>query len=154
MQHADDVVARQVVPERLLEYQLARCDAPAHELFVVALGTQRFEDRVLQAREPRIRVASREDDLGGGGLGLQLLPERARRPVDRGAVPGEYRFGIERFPADRARPGIDVTLVRVYLDHVVAGPEAELIERRLTRHRAGAAETRTDHVEHGPTVMP
>src|SRR3954454_18575533 len=59
-QDADGVVARQVVAERLLEDQLAGRDAPTHEHVVVALGAQRFEDRVGHAVEPHVGIATRQ----------------------------------------------------------------------------------------------
>ena len=85
-----------------------------------------------------------------------LAPEVAGRPVDGGAVALEQGVPVDRLAAAGGRPeGAVLRVVPRHLQHVVAGAEAEALQRVLEGERAGAAEARADDVErHAATPPP
>src|SRR5262249_49177479 len=100
---------------------------------------------------PGVGIAHAQHDGGVGELRRELAVEQAGREVDAGLVGGEEPLPVHRSAAEgEGVPGVDVALVRAGahaddLRHVVAGVEAEPLERGLEAHRARPAETRADH---------
>ncbi len=135
----------------------ARVRAPAHGLHhapaaprVVEPYHRRVEHRVLGRGEPLVGVANRQDHLGvRKGLG-ELPIEAARRRVGGGAPAGEKLAPVHRLAASRPLPHRPVLRMLERLAHVIAGAEAQLLQRQFLRPGRRARQARANHLERHP----
>lgn len=80
----------------------------------------------------------------------ELAPVGRARPVHLRAVALEHRVPVHGLAAGRRLPGGELGGVVAHLEHVVAGAEAELLERQLQRVGPRAPEAGPDDLErHG-----
>jgi hypothetical protein len=103
-------------------------------------------DRRRDALIPALGIADREHHPGIGIRLRELSVERARRPVHGGPVAGEQRVPVDTLATDGRAPESNALGVVEELNRVVAGAPAELLERHLERHRAGASQSRADNL--------
>ncbi len=100
-----------------------------------------------EAAEPVLGRADGEDDPRLRESGGELAPVARARPVDLGAVAGEDGGPVHRAAEGGGLPERDLLRVGGDLVHVMAGTEAELVEREAQGIGAGAAETCTEDLE-------
>ena len=92
-------------------------------------------------------IAQAEDDLRVGVMGGKLLIKGAAWPIDAGAIGAEHLLPIDRFVVGHPVPEGALARIGDHFQHVMAGREAELFQRRLQRKRAGAPETGADNFQ-------
>src|SRR3569623_1336015 len=109
------------------------------------------EDRSLGRIEPGVGVAHRVDDLRLRIIGRQLAPVGGTGIVDRRAIVGEDRIPIGPAPR-RFDPQRHAFAVSEHLDHVMAWPQTEHVERGLQRLRPRPAKPRADYLERHPAL--
>ena len=101
----------------------------------------------LDAVEPALRLPHREDDLGVGERRRQLPPVARAGPIDLGAVAVEHLVPIDGLSVRGRFPVREERGVLAHLEHVMARPEAELLEGELQGIGARAAEAGTYDLE-------
>ena len=106
-------------------------------------------DRFVGALVPALGVAYGKQHLGLRVLRHQLAVERAARKVDRRLVATQQRLPIDRLAHGRLVPQAHVCGMLQRLRHVIAGIEAQRLQRNLQRLCARAAHARADKFHAG-----
>ena len=129
----------EVAPDGLLQKLGGRrnADAVAHS---------RREDRRLRRLEPACGISDGQHDLGFRIRGSQLAPKMAARIVD-GRTEAVEDLRPIRPAVGGVEPVADRRRIRPHLDHVIAGLEAEYLERDLQGQSSRPPEADADDVE-------
>ena len=104
-------------------------------------------DRGLYAVEPGVRIADRQDHLGIGKMSRELAPVSRTRPIDLRPVPAEHLVPVDRLAARRRLPVREKLGMVADLEHVMARPESQMLERKFQGIRPGAAKARADNLQ-------
>ena len=107
------------------------------------------KDRVGAARVPRVGITRREQHERVGVRRGELGPEAGTGPVDLRRVGLHQRVPVDLLAVDRLNPSRNLLGAdHDHLDHVMAGPAQQRLERILERMRSRTANSGTDDLEH------
>ena len=121
---------------------------PVDVRIVIAAATgHELGDGGLDAVEPGVGIAHREDHLGVGVMGSQLAPVAGAGPVDLGAVATKDRLPVGVTAIGQCLPAGQLLRMVAHLEHMVRRAEAQVFQGDLQRIGAGAPKARADDLK-------